>query len=67
MTLYPLTGAESYDYDRATANREARRDYLAETDLSPEQLRERIMFQNAIDFYGLPSTVPALEGQTRVW
>ncbi len=33
----------------------------------PEQFRERIMFQNAIDFYGLPSTVPALEGQARVW
>jgi uncharacterized protein len=33
----------------------------------PEQLREKIMFQNAIDLYKLPSTVPALEGQARVW
>jgi uncharacterized protein len=33
----------------------------------PEQFRERIMFQNGIDLYGLPSTVPALEGQARVW
>jgi hypothetical protein len=25
------------------------------------------MFRNAVELYGLPSTVPALEGQTRVW
>jgi uncharacterized protein len=33
----------------------------------PKQLRERIMFQNGIDLYGLPTTLPALEGQNRVW
>ena len=33
----------------------------------PEQQRERIMFQNAIDLYGLPATLPSLEGQARVW
>jgi predicted TIM-barrel fold metal-dependent hydrolase len=33
----------------------------------PEQFREQIMFQNAIDLYKLPSEVPALEGQSRVW
>ncbi len=33
----------------------------------PEQFREKIMFQNGIDLYGLPSMVTALEGQTRVW
>ncbi len=32
----------------------------------PEQLRDRIMFQNGIDLYNLPTTIPALEGQTRV-
>lgn len=32
----------------------------------PAQLRDRIMFQNGIDVYHLPSQVPALEGQTRV-
>jgi predicted TIM-barrel fold metal-dependent hydrolase len=33
----------------------------------PNDLRERIMFQNAIELYGLPTQVPALEGQKRVW
>jgi uncharacterized protein len=33
----------------------------------PAEFRQRIMFQNAIDLYNLPSTVPAVEGQTRVW
>ena len=33
----------------------------------PEQLREPIMFRNGIELYDLPTTVPALEGQTRVW
>jgi predicted TIM-barrel fold metal-dependent hydrolase len=33
----------------------------------PKQLRERIMFQNGIDLYGLPRSLPALEGQSRVW
>jgi predicted TIM-barrel fold metal-dependent hydrolase len=33
----------------------------------PEQLRDRIMFQNGIELFGLPTTVPALEGQTRVY
>jgi len=32
----------------------------------PEQLRDRIMYQNGINVYHLPTTVPALEGQTRV-
>lgn len=32
----------------------------------PERLRDRIMFQNGIDLYDLPTTVPALDGQTRV-
>ncbi|GGM75534.1 amidohydrolase family protein [Dactylosporangium sucinum] len=31
----------------------------------PEQWREKIMFQNAIDLFHLPSTVPALAGQKR--
>ncbi|MET7402063.1 amidohydrolase family protein [Dactylosporangium sp. NPDC005572] len=31
----------------------------------PEQWREKIMFQNAIDLFRLPSTVPALPGQKR--
>ena len=33
----------------------------------PREQRERIMFQNAIDLFGLPAALPALEGQTRVW
>jgi uncharacterized protein len=33
----------------------------------PEQMREKIMFRNALELYGLPTTVPALEGQRRVW
>jgi predicted TIM-barrel fold metal-dependent hydrolase len=33
----------------------------------PEQLREAIMFRNGIELFGLPETVPAIEGQTRVW
>jgi uncharacterized protein len=33
----------------------------------PEQWREKIMFQNAIDLYRLPSTVPALAGQKRAF
>ncbi len=33
----------------------------------PAEYRESLMFQNSIDLYGLPTTVPALEGQTRVW
>jgi predicted TIM-barrel fold metal-dependent hydrolase len=33
----------------------------------PEQLREAIMFKNGIELYKLPSRVPALEGQNRVW
>jgi predicted TIM-barrel fold metal-dependent hydrolase len=33
----------------------------------PEKLREAIMFRNGLELYDLPSTVPALEGQTRVW
>ena len=33
----------------------------------PEQLREAIMFENGIEVFNLPRTVPALEGQTRVW
>jgi uncharacterized protein len=31
----------------------------------PEAMREKIMFQNAIDLFKLPSTVPALAGQKR--
>jgi predicted TIM-barrel fold metal-dependent hydrolase len=31
----------------------------------PHDMRESIMFQNAIDLYHLPSTVPALPGQKR--
>lgn len=33
----------------------------------PENMREKIMFQNAIDLYNLPSTVPALAGQVRAF
>ncbi len=33
----------------------------------PERMREKIMFQNAIDLFHLPSTVPALAGQTRAF
>jgi predicted TIM-barrel fold metal-dependent hydrolase len=33
----------------------------------PEQLREAIMFENGLKVFNLPRTVPALEGQTRVW
>lgn len=33
----------------------------------PEQLRDAIMFRNGIELFKLPETVPALEGQTRVW
>jgi predicted TIM-barrel fold metal-dependent hydrolase len=33
----------------------------------PEQLREAIMFENGIKLFNLPRTVPAIEGQTRVW
>jgi uncharacterized protein len=31
----------------------------------PEQMREKIMFRNALDLFHLPSTVPALAGQKR--
>ncbi|WP_281690052.1 amidohydrolase family protein [Pseudonocardia thermophila] len=31
----------------------------------PEQFRERVMYQNALELYKLPSTVPALAGQKR--
>jgi predicted TIM-barrel fold metal-dependent hydrolase len=31
----------------------------------PEAMRDKIMFQNAIDLFKLPSTVPALAGQKR--
>ncbi|TDO46403.1 putative TIM-barrel fold metal-dependent hydrolase [Kribbella sp. VKM Ac-2527] len=33
----------------------------------PERMRERIMFQNSIDVFNLPSTVPALPGQVRAF
>lgn len=33
----------------------------------PERMREKIMFQNAIDLFHLPSTVPVLPGQTRAF
>lgn len=33
----------------------------------PEHMREQIMFQNAIDLFHLPSTVPALPGQVRAF
>jgi predicted TIM-barrel fold metal-dependent hydrolase len=33
----------------------------------PEPMRDRIMFQNGIDLYHLPETVPAVEGQKRVF
>lgn len=33
----------------------------------PEHMREKIMFQNAIDLFHLPSTVPALPGQVRAF
>ncbi|MFA5709201.1 amidohydrolase family protein [Mycolicibacterium sp.] len=33
----------------------------------PEHAREAIMFRNGIETYKLPDTVPALEGQTRVF
>lgn len=33
----------------------------------PLHMREKIMFQNAIDLFHLPSTVPALPGQHRVF
>ncbi|MRJ75471.1 amidohydrolase family protein [Aeromicrobium sp. SMF47] len=33
----------------------------------PEHMREKIMFQNAIDLYKLPNTVPALPGQVRAF
>jgi predicted TIM-barrel fold metal-dependent hydrolase len=31
----------------------------------PAAMREKIMFQNALDLFRLPSTVPALAGQKR--
>jgi uncharacterized protein len=33
----------------------------------PAGLRDRIMFQNGIELYNLPDTLPGLEGQNRVW
>ena len=33
----------------------------------PEHARENIMFRNGIETYHLPETVPALEGQVRVF
>jgi predicted TIM-barrel fold metal-dependent hydrolase len=33
----------------------------------PEHMREKIMFQNGIDLFHLPSTVPALPGQARAF
>jgi hypothetical protein len=33
----------------------------------PEAARERVMFRNGIQTYQLPETVPALEGQVRVF
>lgn len=33
----------------------------------PERMREQIMFQNAVDLFHLPSTVPALPGQKRAF
>ncbi|MFG1924513.1 amidohydrolase family protein [Cryptosporangium sp. NPDC048952] len=33
----------------------------------PEHAREAVMFKNGIETYKLPSTVPAVESQTRVW
>ncbi|HET9566663.1 MAG TPA: amidohydrolase, partial [Mycobacterium sp.] len=33
----------------------------------PEHAREAIMFRNGIATYHLPETVPALEGQVRVF
>ena len=33
----------------------------------PEHAREAVMFRNGIETYKLPETVPALEGQTRVF
>jgi predicted TIM-barrel fold metal-dependent hydrolase len=33
----------------------------------PEDARERVMFRNGIETYHLPETVPALEGQIRVF
>ena len=33
----------------------------------PEHAREAVMFRNGIETYKLPDTVPALEGQTRVF
>jgi predicted TIM-barrel fold metal-dependent hydrolase len=33
----------------------------------PEHTREAVMFQNGIETYKLPTTIPAVEGQTRVW
>ena len=33
----------------------------------PEKLRAAIMYENGVNLYGLPASVPALDGQTRVW
>ena len=33
----------------------------------PEHARENVMFRNGIKTYHLPDTVPALEGQVRVF
>ena len=33
----------------------------------PERMRDAIMFKNGLETYKLPSTVPALDGQTRVY
>ncbi|TQS46998.1 amidohydrolase family protein [Cryptosporangium phraense] len=33
----------------------------------PEHAREAVMFKNGLSTYKLPSTVPAVESQTRVW
>lgn len=33
----------------------------------PEHAREAVMFKNGIETYKLPTTVPAVESQTRVW
>ena len=32
-----------------------------------QKLREAIMFENGLKLFNLPTTVPVLEGQTRVW
>lgn len=33
----------------------------------PDQMREAVMFRNALDLFGLPSQVPALSGQVKVF